>query len=383
MKNKSFRAPFMRKMLLRCAVTEIVATVLYGGILFLGLMVGQSFRWQPSLLYYILQPVQNYVTLWAPLLWLIMVLTIICFYWSKTARYLEDVARASAALLAPDDEDIHLPQELHEIEVQMNKIKRTAQKNAQAAREAEQRKNDLVVNLAHDIRTPLSSVIGYLSLLEEAQDMPVEQRAKYTGIALDKAYRLEQLINEFFEIARFNLSTIVLAKGKINLSLMLSQMVDEFYPILTPQGKTAVVEAAENLVLFADGDKLSRVFNNLLKNAIAYSEPNSEILICAFSEGRNVRITFSNQGDPIPEQMLETIFERFFRLDVARSSQTGGAGLGLAIAKEIVVAHSGTIAARSNQQETVFTLCFPTQEETATVKPNQRPQQQIQSNRKR
>ncbi len=176
---------------------------------------------------------------------------------------------------------------------------------------------------------------------------------------MEKAYRLEQLIDEFFEITRFNLSSIVLSKGRINLSFMLSQMVDEFYPMLAPQGKQAVVHVSDDLILWGDADKLSRVFNNILKNAIAYSYDNSTIKIIAKTQGINIMIRFSNHGDPIPSQKLDTIFERFFRLDTARSSNTGGAGLGLAIAKEIVVAHGGSIAAQSTETETVFTVTLP------------------------
>ena len=190
-------------------------------------------------------------------------------------------------------------------------------------------------------------------------DMPLEQRSKYTGITLEKAYRLEQLINEFFEITRFNLSSIVLNKGKINLAFMLRQMADEFYPMLSPQNKQAVVQAPDDLVLWGDADKLSRVFNNILKNAIAYSYNDSTITISAWARVEEVVIQFANSGDPIPPQQLETIFERFFRLDAARSSSTGGAGLGLAIAQEIVAAHGGTISASSNKDKTMFTVLLP------------------------
>ena len=120
------------------------------------------------------------------------------------------------------------------------------------AREAEQRKNDLVVYLAHDIRTPLTSVIGYLELLKEAPDLPLEQRAKYLSITLDKAYRLEQLINEFFEITRFNLQSIPLNRENIRLSYMLMQMAEEFYPILTPGGKSVRLDVPEDLILPGD-----------------------------------------------------------------------------------------------------------------------------------
>ena len=227
---------------------------------------------------------------------------------------------------------------------------------------AERRKNDLVVYLAHDIRTPLTSVIGYLDLMNEAPDLPAEQRAKYLSITLDKAYRLEQLINEFFEITRFNLQSIPLNRENLHLSFMLQQMVEEFYPILSPAGKTAHVHVPEDLILPGDPDKLARVFNNILKNAAAYSYPDTVIEIRAWQEENQVRITFTNQGPVIPPENLRSIFEKFFRLDSARSTRTGGAGLGLAIAKEIVTAHQGTISAASSEEGTVFSISLPAME---------------------
>jgi two-component system sensor histidine kinase VanS len=262
-------------------------------------------------------------------------------------------------LVEESEEDIFLSPEMEFMEKRLNTIKSKLEKRRKAAGEAEQRKNDLVVYLAHDIKTPLTSVIGYLSLLDEASDMPPEQKAKYIGVSLEKAYRLEQLIDEFFEITRFNLQAIVLSKGKINLSFMLQQMADEFYPMLAPLGKKAVVSAPDGIFMWGDADKISRVFNNILKNAAVYSYPESVIQMNAALQTENIVITFVNQCDPIPAEKLDTIFEKFFRLDASRSSQTGGAGLGLAIAKEIVTAHGGTITAQSNPNKTVFTVILP------------------------
>lgn len=152
---------------------------------------------------------------------------------------------------------------------------------------------------------------------------------------------------------------------------MLQQLADEFYPILTSQGKQVIVKAADDLILWGDADKLSRVFNNVLKNANAYSYENSTINIFAFKEKENLVITFSNQGETIPPEKLETIFEKFFRLDVSRSSNTGGAGLGLAISKEIILAHGGTIIAHSNEEQTVFTITLPG--ESTIINPNEKP----------
>ena len=359
MNDKNSRPVFTKKIILQCAARVVLVTVLYAVIIAGGYFIGHNITWRPSSVYYFLQEVEAYSTLWIPLGWLAITLIIIYIYWSRTIGYIDDIMAASMELLRTDDEDIRLPGELREIEYRMNQIKKTALKNEREAREAEQRKNDLVVNLAHDIRTPLASVIGYLSLLFEAPDMPAEQREKYTGITLQKANRLEQLINEFFEITRFNLSSIVLNKGKINLSYMLRQMADEFYPLLSPEGKKAVVQAPDGIVLWGDADKLARVFNNILKNAAAYSYEGSDIVISASDQGESIVIRFENTGDPIPSQKLESIFERFFRLDSARSSQTGGAGLGLAIAREIVAAHGGTIEAESDGDKTVFTVVLP------------------------
>jgi two-component system sensor histidine kinase VanS len=290
---------------------------------------------------------------------LLFLVILLKFTISSFTRYFDEVSAGINKLVEESDDEITLSPELDFMENKLNQIKNNLEKQKKATRDAEQRKNDLVVYLAHDIKTPLTSVIGYLSLLDEAPDMPPEQKAKYVGITLEKAYRLEQLINEFFEITRFNLQTIVLNNEKINLLFMLQQMADECYPMLTPQGKQVSVNVPEGLTLWGDADKLARVVNNILKNAIAYSYENSVIHISATQQDKHTIIAFTNQGNPIPQEKLDTIFEKFYRLDTARSTNTGGAGLGLAIAKEIVIAHGGTISVESNQEKTTFTVKLP------------------------
>ncbi len=258
-----------------------------------------------------------------------------------------------------DSDNITLPTKYSEIETQLVRLRAINQRHQQLVQTEMQRKNDLITYLAHDLKTPLASVIGYLSLLDEVPELPIEQKSKYTSIALDKAYRLEELINEFFEITRFNLQSIVLNKGKIKLAFMLQQLADEFFPMLEPQGKQVAIDAEDDLILVGDSDKLARVFNNILKNAIVYSHENSVINISAAKVGDNIVVSFTNRGEPIPAHRLDTIFEKFYRLDSARSSNTGGAGLGLAIAKEIVTAHNGTITAESNLENTIFTVRIP------------------------
>lgn len=234
-----------------------------------------------------------------------------------------------------------------------------SQRHEQLLQMESQRKSDLITYLAHDMRTPLASIIGYLSLLDEVPEMPAEQKAKYVGITLDKAYRLEQLIEEFFEVTRFNLQTMVLNKRKLDLKLLLQQMADEFYPLVEPGGKSIQVETPEVLTYKGDGDKLARVFNNIIKNAVSYSYDNTVITIKARQEDGSIITEIISHGDMIPEHQQQQIFEKFFRLDTSRSTQTGGAGLGLAIAKEIADAHGGNISVKSDEEQTVFTVSLP------------------------
>lgn len=258
-----------------------------------------------------------------------------------------------------DHKDISLSPEMAFMELKLNKCKDVIEKREQDARIAEQKKNELVVYLAHDIKTPLTSVVGYLELMNEIPEMPIEQRAKYLNITLEKANRLEQLIDEFFEITRFNLNTIVLNKSIINLTFMLQQISDEFYPMLVSNNNRIVLHIEEDIQIYGDSDKLSRVFNNIIKNAISYCFKESTIVIHVDKVATGVTISFINKGNPIPQHKLDTIFEKFYRLDSSRSSKTGGSGLGLAIAKEIVDAHNGTITVTSDKEATTFIVTLP------------------------
>jgi two-component system sensor histidine kinase VanS len=276
----------------------------------------------------------------------------------RLTGYFDSINDGINTLTRDEGSAISLAPELKATEEKLNAVRLTLEQRSRDAQLAERRKNDVLMYLAHDIKTPLTSVIGYLSLLDEAPDMPVEQKAKYVRITLDKAYRLEQLIDEFFEITRYNLQTITLTKKNIDLSYMLAQMADEFYPLLAADGKRTVIHAPDDLTVYGDPDKLARVFNNILKNAAAYSEPGSVIDITASVSGETAYVAFRNAGS-VPVDKLDALFEKFYRLDEARSSDTGGAGLGLAIAKEIAIAHDGRIYAQSDERSTTFTVELP------------------------
>ncbi len=282
---------------------------------------------------------------------------------SKMVKYLQQVEDGINNIASDSSESIQMITELKPIESRLKEIKKTLKKREQEAAEAEKKKNDLVVFLAHDLKTPLTSVVAYLTMLDNYKDMPEEEREHYTHIALEKSIRLGELINEFFEITKFNLQDIVLESMELNLSMMLEQVADEFYGVLQERNLVCEVEAEENLMVYGDADKLARVFDNILRNAVSYCDANSVIRIHAEKISKGNQIIFANQGKPIPQEKLDTIFEKFYRLDEARHSKTGGAGLGLAIAKEIVELHGGSIRAESEGRETRFIVTLPEKEE--------------------
>lgn len=290
---------------------------------------------------------------------LIIVLSLLYKLLNKIFSYVFAVSESADKLFDKNVEYINLPPEMVEVEKKLNHFKTEAIKNERLARENEQKKDELIVYLAHDIKTPLTSMIGYLSLLSEIKDMPQEQRNRYIDIALDKSYRLEYLINELFDVARFNSEKIVLEKEEINLNLMLEQIADDFYPTLKEMNKKINFTSDEKTILYADPDKLSRVFNNLIKNAVNYSKENTDIDISILNKENQATVKITNKGKQIPKEKLDKIFEKFYRLDSSRTSKTGGSGLGLAIAKEIVELHGGRIYTESDMKETTFSVILP------------------------
>lgn len=274
-------------------------------------------------------------------------------------QYFKEIDQGIETLLAEEENEIRLSLEMKPFERKLNTVKQTLARRKAEAWLAERRKDDLVMYLAHDIRTPLTSVIGYLNLLEEEPDMSVKQRADYVHITLAKAYRLEKMIDEFFEITRYNLQQIELSKDSIDLYYMLVQLSDELSPVLSAHGNSVVLKADENLTIYADADKLVRVFANIMKNAASYSYPDTEIVITAEKIEEQLTISFQNRGETIPDEKLALLFDKFYRLDVSRISDTGGTGLGLAIAKEIVSLHGGRICAASENEVNTFSVVLP------------------------
>ena len=301
----------------------------------------------------------------AAIVLIFLLLLVFLFRW--LTRYFREINQGIDCLLSDREEQIRLSQEMQPFEIKLNTVQNILIQREQAARAAEQRKNELVMYLAHDIRTPLTSIIGYLRLLEQIPDLPDEEKEKYVHISLEKTYRLEKMINEFFEITCYNTQQITIASKAIDLYYLLAQVIDEPLPLFTEHGNYITFHAAESLEVCGDPERLARVFNNLLKNAVAYSSKGTEITVNAEETPEHIVVTVSNHGKTIPDDKLETLFEKFYRLDESRTSNTGGTGVGLAIAKEIVLLHGGTITADSKNGLTAFTVTLPISRQTTPV----------------
>lgn len=365
LKNNLFRKTFIN-FIIKSIVAGVV--ILLGTLTLIYITSQFNFHWlydiAPSL-YYLLSRFANYIfrgeliILLMFIVWLVYVILSLYRMIKKIFSYINAIVESSNNWFTKDTDYITLPDELSDLEKKLNYLKRESLTNEKLARENEQKKDELIVYLAHDIKTALTSMIGYLSILNEMDDMPKKQQEKYIKIALDKSYRLEELINELFDVARFNSEKIILEKEKLNLNLMLAQIIDDFYPTLSELNKKIELNNEQQIMLVADPDKLGRVFNNLIKNAINYSAENSNIRINVRKNEYNIIVDIINEGRQIPKEKLDQIFEKFYRLDSSRISKTGGSGLGLAIAKDIVQLHGGQIKAISSEKATLFRVELP------------------------
>lgn len=289
--------------------------------------------------------------------YMIVILVIALYrFFSKKVDNIEKLYKSFDSILNEDSQKIELPNEMTKFSEKLNQIKYEYILSTKRAKEAEQKKNDLIMYMAHDLKTPLTSVIGYLSLLNEEKEISKDLQNKYIKIALDKSLRLEELTNQFFEITRYNLNDMPITKTNIDLVMLLDQLVEEFYPMIEERYLKLDINKPKSLIYNADGDKLARAFGNLLKNAINYSYENTVIAINMTENESDIEIAFKNKGATIPEYKLEKIFDKFYRSDESRQTNNGGVGLGLAITKEIIELHKGTICAKSDNNVIEFQI---------------------------
>lgn len=249
---------------------------------------------------------------------------------------------------------------LRELSRNINQIVETSKQAIEDERRAEQMKNELITNVSHDLRTPLTSIIGYLGLIEQDRYRDEVELRYYMNIAYEKAERLNHLINDLFAYSRLKSKELPIHKTRIDIVEMLGQLAVAFIPQLqTANMEIRTDYRTKNLYVHADGKHLVRVFENLINNAISYGQEGKYIDIQAYETAQEAIIEIINYGDPIPRMDLPYLFERFYRVEKSRTEEKGGSGLGLAITKSIVELHNGNIAVTSNEERTVFSVTLP------------------------
>ncbi len=277
--------------------------------------------------------------------------------------YIRYISRISEAVQNISEGDLNTvidvigDDEFSSMAANLNHMAADIKKLMEKERESERTKNELITNVAHDLRTPLTSIIGYLELLAGNQQVPADMQHKYIEIAYGKSRRLQKLIEDLFGFTKLNCGKIAMHVGQIDIVKLLGQLVEEAYPNFVEKGLSYDLQSnVPAKIINADGNLLARLFDNLIGNAIKYGADGKRVLVKIHAEGETVTVSVTNYGYVIPADELPLIFNKFYRVEQSRSSSTGGTGLGLAIAKEIVDMHGGTISVASDFNGTVFTV---------------------------
>lgn len=244
-------------------------------------------------------------------------------------------------------------------EKESEKLKEKEKAALDIERNAERQKNELITNVAHDLRTPLTTIVGYLELIKDDSALSKEDVHTYSGIAYEKSIRLQEMMDDLFEFTKLDNADIKLNKSMINLSGLIMQMTDEFYPSFKDCNITPIVDLPEeNIYVQGDGQLLARVFDNLISNALKYGYHNTDLKIEVSGDEKYATVKVINHGDTIAPEDIPLLFNKFYRTDSSRNSKTGGTGLGLAITKNIVDLHHGDISVTSDDQITTFIVKF-------------------------
>lgn len=273
------------------------------------------------------------------------------------------IAKISAAMRNISDGDLNTTvevvgdDEFADMAANLNRMVEEIRELMDKERESERTKNELITNIAHDLRTPLTSIIGYLELLSNGASIDPDMQKKYIDVTYTKAKRLQKLIEDLFGFTKLNYGKISMRVSKVDIVKLLSQLLEEFYPTFMERGLAYELQSnVPSKVIKADGNLLARLFDNLINNAIKYGTEGKRILVKVHGTDTIVTVSVTNYGYVIPKEELPLLFDKFYRVEQSRSVNTGGTGLGLAIAKNIVDMHGGTIHVTSDLKGTVFTV---------------------------
>ena len=254
--------------------------------------------------------------------------------------------------------------EIGEIAGRINEMTEQINQLITSERDALQSNKDLIACVAHDLRTPITSVKGYLDLALDTKHYDLEQRQKYVRIAQTKANRLEYLIHDLFNYTKLTSGEITLHRSKIDLVQLVEQMVEEFYPLFQEEELECTTKYnISYLEMNMDGELIARAIQNLLSNAIKYGKDGKHVYVELECLEQEVQIRVTNYGLVIPEESIKHLFDKFYRVERSRNVKTGGTGLGLNIAQEIVHLHGGRIQVTSGASGTCFTIALPLHKE--------------------
>ena len=247
---------------------------------------------------------------------------------------------------------------LGEVALSINQMSMQLKHSIAEERKAEKTKNDLITGVSHDLRTPLTSILGFLEVIQEDRYQDEVEMRYYVNIVYEKSLALRRLIDELFEYTRIN-NGMPLELSELDIAGLIGQLAEEFVPATENAGMEIRLNMQEGqFKIQADGGLLVRAYENIISNAIQYGKAGKYIDIDITQDGDMLAVRIQNYGDPIPERDLPFIFDRFYRVERSRSKQTGGTGLGLAITKSIVEVHGGCITARSSRKATSFETRF-------------------------
>lgn len=284
------------------------------------------------------------------------------FLQRRTMRYMAEISQAMQNISEGDLNtavEIIGDDEFSQMAESLNKLAENIRELMDKEREAERSKNELITNIAHDLRTPLTSIIGYLELLSNSRQTVTEPeiQKKYIDIAYTKAKRLEKLIEDLFGFTKMTYGKVSMKVGQVDIIKLLSQLLEEFYPSFADNNLTyELTSDVPAQMICADANLLARLFDNLINNAIKYGAEGKRIQVNVCGGEELATISITNYGRVIPPEELPMIFNKFYRVEHSRSTSTGGTGLGLAIAKNVVDMHGGSIQVTSDLNGTVFTV---------------------------
>ncbi|MDN4080325.1 HAMP domain-containing sensor histidine kinase [Paenibacillus polymyxa] len=299
----------------------------------------------------------------------LFMVTFIFIFLVLTRRIVRDLITLEQGLQFISEGNLHYrvpvvrQDELGRVAHNINRMTERLEQQIVKEREIEKSKMELITGISHDLRTPLTSIIGYIELLRTDSYQDKDEYTRFVQNTYNKAIHLKKLLDDLFEYTRLTSVDTHLNLRRINLFQLLDQLLFEFEPIAQENGVYIVKDIGDSSIITSvDSDKMARAIDNLLMNALKYSLKPGGICIRLQATPEQITIEVENEGIPLTQDQKEKLFDRFYKVDHSRSSEgiQTGAGLGLSIARNIVELHQGTLTLDHTNNTFIFQLNLPT-----------------------